>query len=147
MAHSKGGNGVNVADEFAFAKLPEMPHAVRGRSSEPLDLGLVEKIRTTLGTGNIDAVQGKTLYTATVAELTEYNKDNDNPISSLVVLAKRFAINAAGNMKRHVAVVAAERSMTVGVRTVNEGTDDKPAVRWYVVITNPRPRAKNANGG
>ena len=94
-----------------------------------------------------DAVQGSTLYTATVAELTAYNVDNSNPIASLVILAKRFATNAAGNMKRHVAVVAAERKMTVGVRVVNEGTEDRPAVRWYVVITNPRPRNANANGG
>ena len=145
MAHSKGGNGVNVADEFAFAKLPEMPHAVRGRSSKPLDLGLVEKIRTALGSSD-DAVKGSTLYTATVAELTKYNKDNDHPLTSLVQLAKRFATNAAGNMKRHVAVVAAERKMTVGVRVMNEGNEDRPAVRWYVVITNPRPRAKNEHG-
>ena len=146
MAHSKGGNGVNIPDEFSFGKLPEMPKAARGRSSEPLDLGLVERIRTSLGSSG-DAVSGATLYTATVAELTAYNVDNSNPIASLVILAKRFATNAAGNMKRHVAVVAAERKMTVGVRVVNEGTEDRPAVRWYVVITNPRPRNANANGG
>lgn len=145
MAHSKSGNGVNVPDEFSFGKLPEMPHAARGRSSEPLDLGLVEKIRTSLGASD-DAVQGTTLYTATVAEITKYNKDNDNPVTSLVALAKRFATNAASNMKRHVAVVAAERQMTVGVRVVNEGTEDRPAVRWYVVITKPRPRNANLNG-
>lgn len=145
MAHSKGGNGVNVPDEFSFSKAPVMPKAHRGTSAEPLDESLVEKIRTALG-DSTDAVRGGTLYTATVAELTEYNKDNENPLTSLVALAKRFAFNSSARMRKHVAVVAAERSMTVGTRLVNEGTDDRPAVRWYIVITNPRPREKNAKG-
>jgi hypothetical protein len=145
MAHSKGGNGVNIPDEFSFGKLPDLPRAPRGFTAAPIDDELVERLRTALKFDD-DAVSGKTLYSATVAELTAYNKDNDHPVDSLVALAKRFAVNAAGNMKRHVAVVAKERDMTVGVRTVNEGTDDRPAVRWYVVITNPRPRASNNHG-
>jgi hypothetical protein len=143
MAHSKTGNGVNVPDEFSIGKLPAIPTAARGRVAEPLDQDLIARIRTKLTSAD-DAIIGQTLYSATVAELTDYNKDNDHPITSLVALAKRFAFNASGNLRRHVAVVAAERKQTVGFRAVNEGTDDRPAVRWYIIITQPKPRQADA---
>jgi hypothetical protein len=142
--HSKGPNGTNVPDEFSFGKLPELPSQSRGRVAEPLDLALVEKIRTAL-VGDQDAVNGRILYSATTEELVAYNAahaaaEGFVPVTSLEVLAKRFATNAASRMKRHVDVVAKERGMTSGIRTVNEGDANVPAIRWYVVITKPRPR-------
>jgi hypothetical protein len=142
---SKGGNGVNMPDEFRIGKLPDIPRSPRGHSAEPLDEALVAKIEAGIpkGTETQNAIVGSTLYSATVAELTAYNVDNEHPLDNLVKLAKRFAFNGSSVMRKHAAVVATKRKLTVGCRCINEGTDDRPMVRWYVVLTTPKPRTAN----
>ena len=147
---SKGGNGVNMPDEFRIGKLPDIPRSPRGHSAEPLDEALVTKIEAGIpkGTETQNAIVGSTLYSADIAELTAYNAkqvEAGRPtVDSLVKLAKRFAFNGSAVMRKHASVVAVERGMVSGVRCVNEGTEDRPKVRWYVVLTTPKPRTANA---
>src|ERR1035437_8454361 len=147
---SKGPNGTNLPDEFAAAHLSDLPKSTKaGRVAAPVDEGTLEKVRMYLKHPD-GMIRGGTLYTATVKELTDYNASQAAtaatngtvavPVASLEALAKRFAFNGAGNIRRYVAIVAKERSMTVGIRTVNEGNADRPQVRWYLLLAKPRPR-------
>ena len=147
---SKGPNGATIPDEFAAAHLSDLPKSTRaGRVAAPVDEGTLEKVRMYLKDPD-GVIRGGTLYTATVKELTDYNAKGAAAaalsgatfvaVASLEALAKRFAFNGAGNIRRYVAIVAKERSMTVGIRTVNEGNADRPQVRWYLLLAKPRPR-------
>src|ERR1700690_2627061 len=103
MAHSKGGNGVNIADEFTAGKVSALPKSERpGRQATPLVDGILSQVRDIL-LGDDGAVFGKTLYTATADELTAYNKEateNGRPPVTLDTLARRFAFNGCSGIKR-----------------------------------------------
>jgi hypothetical protein len=147
---TKGPNGTNLADEFAAAHindLPKVQHA--GRAPLAIDPAVMLTVRTILKTTD-DIIKGTSLYGADAKELAEYNAEHVAaatlsgasyvPVADVETLAKRFAFNAAGNLRRYVAIIAKEKGLTVGTRVVNEGTADKPRCRWYLLLTNPRPR-------
>ena len=147
---TKGPNGTNLADEFAPAHLSDLPKRTGvGKPSTPIDPAILANVRDLLTDTNVGVIQGKTMYSATKAELDAYNKDNDHPLvgsGALVELAMRFAFNASGNIRRYAKIVAAEQTpaKAVGVRTVNKGTADRPQVVWYILLTTPKPRKANA---
>lgn len=162
MAHSKGGNGVNVPDEFMAAHVADLPAAkARGKEPTVLDPAIMANVRRLLTTGD-RLIASKSLYGATVAELTAYNngKDEKAQLDSLVKLAMRFAAAAARGIKRYADTFVGEladvanttgdantgKPKAIGVRLVNEGTDAMPAVRWYLLITTKREREETAHG-
>jgi hypothetical protein len=147
---TKGPNGTNLADEFAAAHINDLPKAQHaGRAPMAIDPAVMLTVRTILTTPE-DIIKGASLFGADAKELAEYNSKGEAtaktngtsfvPIADVEALAKRFAFNAAGNLRRYVAIIAKEKGLTVGTRVVNEGTADKPRCRWYLLLTNPRPR-------
>ena len=153
---TKGANGVNLADMFAASHVSDLPKSTRqGRQAEPIDDKVLANIRAILSKEDA-AVVGNALFGCTQKELADYNTTGlksaavdgkaFNPVADVVALAKRFATNGAGPIRRYVAIVAAEQSKAVGIRVVNEGTDATPKVRWYLLLVNPRPRAENVHG-
>jgi len=152
MSHTKGGNGVNIADEFGAGTLASLPKSSgKGREATPLDPAILANVRKLLTTGD-RVIAGKMLFGATTAELVEYNKTATTPVTALLALAKRFAFNGSGNVRHYAASILPDltsvacttgeanvgKPKSIGVRLVNEGTEDAPRVRWFLVVTNKR---------
>jgi hypothetical protein len=151
---TKGPNGTNLADEFAAAHVADLPKTKHsGRDKIELDAAVMLTVRSMLKTPE-DVIKGTSLFGADAKELAEYNAEHVAasalsgttfvPVTDVETLAKRFAFNAAGNVRRYVAIIAKEQGKTVGTRIVNEGSADKPRCRWYLLLTNPRPRTTEA---
>jgi hypothetical protein len=151
---TKGPNGTNLADEFAAAHVADLPKTAHvGRAAVEIDPAVMLTVRSMLKTPE-DVIKGTSLFGADAKELAEYNAEKAAtaalsgatfvPVADVETLAKRFAFNAAGNIRRYVGIIAKEQGKTAGTRIVNEGTADKPRCRWYLLLTNPRPRATEA---
>jgi hypothetical protein len=145
--HSKGANGINIADEFTAGKISALPKTEHpGRQAAPLDDKVLAKVRAIL-TGPDGALFGSQLYTATAEELSAYNLEASKaepprePID-LVTLARRFAFAGAGNVKRYATAVAKETGLVVSVRVVNEQRAEggAPAMRWVILLREPNAK-------
>lgn len=127
-----------------------------GRKAVVLDDGILKqltKIVTAAG-----GLMGTKHFGSTSAEADAYNAQRETaakkadrevpePLSK-VGNAERLARKDASRFTPYVNRIADDMGKAASLRVRNEGTEDKPAVRWAFVIVNTRNRQpKDANNG
>lgn len=119
-----------------------------GRKPTVLDAGILKKLTEVVTAGG--GLMGTKHFSSTSAEVDAYNDKRASeakkaereapPVLTKVQNAERLARKDAARFTPYVQNIADSMGKAASLRVRNEGTEDKPAVRWAFVIVNTRTR-------